>query len=193
VQNAAFGSQESLKSSASQVGSAVGQTGAVALQAGAGLAPGAARAGAVATAAATNTATNIGLTALNNSGALDNLSEGQKAGVGFLTSAVIGRGAKRLAPKSIDTGSSFMYHGKNITNAAFSGAGKIKDTVLGPKKFSYAQQAKNNVKSGQLNSRNKFINKQPTAVSPGGVLPRGVNSTAPKTPKIKLLAPAVKL
>jgi hypothetical protein len=163
VQNAAFGSQESLKSSASQVGSAVGQTGAVALQAGAGLAPGAARAGAVATAAATNTATNIGLTALNNSGALDNLSEGQKAGVGFLTSAVIGGGAKRLSPGSINNQSTTASIARgaiskagNLKDAAVSRAGKIKDaavsrtdkvkdSILGPKSLTRAEANDRNI------------------------------------------------
>jgi hypothetical protein len=193
VQNAAFGSQESLKSSTSQVGSFLGRTGAGALQAGAGLASGAAT-GAIATSFGTQVVADIGLTALNDSGALDNFSEGQRAGVGMLSSALIGRGTKKLAPKSINnqslTGSiarGAVSKAGNLKDAAVSRAGKIKDTVLGPKKFSYAQQAKNNVKSGQLSSRNKFINKQPTTVSPGGVLPRGTSLGG--SPSNKTIAP----
>ena len=208
VQNAAFGSQESLKSSSSQFGSFVGQTGAVALQAGAGL-TGIDKANAVLTAATTNIVTDMGATALNNSGALDNFSEGQKAGVGMLTSALIGRKAKKLAPNSINnqstTGSiarGAMSRAGKITDAAVSGAGKVKDSILGPRGVNstapeaiaktiakpktsfYADRAKNNINSGRLSDRNKFINQQPpTTVSPGGVLPRGVNSTAPETPR----------
>ena len=197
VQNAAFGSQESLKSSASQFGSVVGQTGAVALQAGAGLAPGA-RGVAVATAAATNTATNIGLTALNNSGALDNLSEGQKAGVGFLTSAVIGRGAKRLAPGSINNQSTTASIARgaiskagNLKDAAVSRAGKIKDAVLGPKKFSYADKAKQAYQNKKLSAISS------DEVGLGGVLPKGTTlggkpsekTITPKTTKPKVNDP----
>ena len=139
VQNAAFGSQESLKSSVSQVGSFVGRTGAVALQAGVGLAPQAA-ATATATAFGTQAVTDIGLTALNDSGALDNFSEGQKAGVGMLTSALLGRKTKKLAPNSINnqslTGSiarGAVSKAGNLKDAAVSRAGKVKDSILGPR------------------------------------------------------------
>ena len=139
VQNAAFGSQESLKSSVSQVGSFVGRTGAGALQAGVGLAPQAA-ATATATAFGTQAVTDIGLMALNDSGALGNFSEGQRAGVGMLASALVGRKAKKLAPNSINnqslTGSiarGAVSKAGNLKDAAVSRAGKVKDSMLGPR------------------------------------------------------------
>ena len=249
VQNAAFGSQESLKSSSSQFGSFVGQTGAVALQAGAGL-TGIDKANAVLTAATTNIVTDMGATALNNSGALDNFSEGQKAGVGMLTSALIGRKAKKLAPNSINnqstTGSiarGAMSRAGKITDAAVSGAGnlkdaavsragKVKDSILGPKPLTRAEANTRTINpqltakpheratlAGQYSqpkvelqkkpgitppeekirtkpktsfyadrAANRAKNKKSSLVSfdeigPGGVLPRGVNYTTPKTPR----------
>lgn len=249
VQNAAFGSQESLKSSSSQVGSFLGRTGAGALQAGAGLAPGAA-ATATATAFGTQAVTDIGLTALNDSGALDNFSEGQRAGVGMLASALIGRGTKKLAPKSINnqsmTGSiarGAMSRAGKITDAAVSGAGnlkdaavsragKVKDSILGPKPLTRAEANTRTInpqltakphkratlagqysqpkvelqkKSGITPPEEKIRTKPKTSfyadraadraknkksslvsfdeIGPGGVLPRGVNYTTPKTPR----------